>query len=203
MTKIAVIFYSMTGNVAKLKEAIASGAKEQGAKVRIRQVEEIIPKEKWNEKMREVKEELKDIKIASKDDLVWADGIAFGTPTRYGNWSAQMKSFLDDTGDLWQQGKLVDKVATIFTSASTQHGGHESTVVTSIPLLLHHGMIIIGIPYTVSGLSQMDNIAGGGPYGASSTSGPGADRAPLESDKAIAKEQGRRLAMTAGRLAGG
>src|SRR3989338_533833 len=198
--KILVVFYSMTGNTAKLAKAVADGAKATGAEVRLRQVQELVPKENWNDVMKKVKEELKDIPIATNDDLVWADGIAFGTPTRYGNMSSQLKQFIDQTGGLWMKGALINKVGTVFTSTSTQHGGQETTIITSLVPLLHHGMILIGVPYSEQRLMQMEEIGGGSPYGASSVSGPMANRTPTENDLAIAKAQGKRLAETAKKL---
>ncbi len=192
---ILVVFYSMTGNVAKLAKAVAEGAKRAGdTEVRIRQVDELIPKDKWNEVMKKVKEELKDIPIATMDDLEWANGIAFGTPTRYGNMSAQMKNYIDKTGALWQKGALENKVAGIFTSTSTQHGGQETTIITSMVPLFHLGMILVGVPYSEQRLFAMDPVSGGSPYGASSVSGPTADRMPTDNDLEIAKTLGRRIA---------
>lgn len=193
-TKILIVFYSMTGNVAKLAEAVRKGAEEENVEIRVRQVRELIPEEKWNDRMKEVKENLKDIPLATNDDLVWADGIAFGTPTRYGNVSAQLKDFIDSTGGLWQEGKLIDKVATMFTSTASQHGGSETTILTGIVPLFHHGMIVIGVPYSEQRLFEMDEISGGSPYGASSISGANADVGPKENELEIAKAQGRRLA---------
>ncbi len=201
-TKILVVFYSMTGNVAKLAKAVAEGAETAGAELKLRQVEELVPKEKWNDVMRKVKEELNDIPIATMEDLEWADGIAFGTPTRYGNMSAQMKQYIDRTGNLWQRGALINKVAGVFTSTSTQHGGQETTIITSMVPLLHLGMIVVGIPYSEQRLFAVDTVGGGSPYGASSVSGPMADRAPTESDLEIAKTFGKRIAEIAGKISG-
>lgn len=192
--KILVVFYSMTGNTVQLAKAVAEGAEKAGAEVRLRQVTELIPREKWTDHMKKVKDNIKSIFLVSKDDLKWADGIAFGSPTRYGNLSAQLKYFIDSTGDLWMSGALINKVATVFTSVSTQHGGHETTVLTAIPPLLHHGMIVIGIPYSEQKLMVTDQVSGGSPYGASSVSGPKADRSPTENELAIARTQGKRLA---------
>ena len=193
-TRILVVFYSMTGNTAKLAKAVAEGAEKTGAEVRLKQVEELIPENKFNDVMKKVKEELKYIPIATNDDLEWADGVAFGTPTRFGNMSAQLKQFIDQTGGLWMKGALINKVATMFTSVSTQHGGHETTITTGIIPLLHQGMLIIGVPYSEQRLMQIDEISGGSPYGASSVSGPAGDREPTENDLEIAKTQGKRLA---------
>ena len=202
-TNVLVVFYSMTGNVAKLAKAVVEGAKSvPGAEIRLRQVEELIPKEKWNEVMKKVKEELKDVPIATMDDLEWADGIAFGTPTRYGNMTSQMKNFIDRTGNLWQKGALINKVAGVFTSTSTQHGGQETTIITSMVPMFHHGMIVVGVPYSEQRLFAFDSVSGGSPYGASSVSGPMADRMPTENEREIAKTLGRRIAEIAKKISG-
>ncbi len=200
---ILVVFYSMTGNVAKLAKAVAEGSRNvKDTEVRIRQVEELIPRDKWNDVMKKVKEELKDIPIATMDDLAWADGIAFGTPTRYGNMSAQMKQYIDQTGGLWQKGALENKVAGVFTSTSTQHGGQETTIITSIVPLFHLGMIVVGIPYSEQRLFAFDSVSGGSPYGASSISGPMADRAPTANELEIAKTLGKRIAEISRKISG-
>lgn len=200
---ILVVFYSMTGNVARLAKAVAEGAGNiKDTEVRIRQVEELVPKEKWNDFMKKVKDDLKDIPTATMEDLEWADGIAFGTPTRYGNMSAQMKEYIDMTGGLWLKGALINKVAGIFTSTSTQHGGQETTIITSMVPLFHLGMIVVGIPYSEQKLFAMDPVSGGSPYGASSVSGPMADRAPTENDLEIAKTLGRRIAEISRKITG-
>ena len=203
-TKVLVVFYSMYGNTAKLAKAVAEGARQvQNAEVSLRQVEELVPKEiiEANERMKQVKKELADIPIATNEDLVEADGIIFGTPTRYGNMSAQMKQFIDKTGKLWAEGKLINKVAGVFTSTSTLHGGQETTIITSMIPLLHHGMIIVGIPYSEPRISAME-FGGGSPYGASSVSGLNADRPPTANDLEIAKTLGRRVAEVAKKIAG-
>jgi len=195
-TNVLVVFYSMYGNVAKLAQAVAEGAKQvENVEVKIRQVQELVPKEiiEANPRVKKVKQELKDIPLATLDDLVWADGILFGTPTRYGNMCAQMKQYIDQTGRLWAQGKLVNKVAGVFTSTSTQHGGQETTIISTMIPLLHHGMIVLGIPYTEPGLSAMDQISGGSPYGASSVSASNADRAPTATDLELARALGKRV----------
>ncbi len=200
---ILVVFYSMTGNVAKLAKAVAEGTGSvRDTDVRIRQVEELVPEEKWNDVMKKVKEELSDIPIATMDDLAWADGIAFGTPTRYGNMSAQMKEYIDSTGGLWQKGALENKVAGVFTSTSTQHGGQETTIITSMVPLFHLGMILVGIPYSEQRLFAMEPVSGGSPYGASSISGPMANRAPTENELEIAKTFGRRIAEISRKITG-
>jgi len=195
-TNVLVLFYSMYGNVAKLAKAVAEGATQvENVEVRIRQVQELVPKEiiEKSPRVKRVKEELKGIAFATMDDLVWADGIAFGSPTRYGNMAAQLKQFIDQTGGLWAQGKLINKVAGFFTSTSTPHGGQETTLITMMMPMLHHGMIIVGVPYSEPRISAME-LGGGSPYGASSVSGPNADRPPTANDLEIAKTLGRRIA---------
>lgn len=200
---ILVVFYSMTGNVAKLAKAVAEGAESvRDTDVRIRQVEELIPQDRWNDVMKKVKDELRDIPIATMDDLAWADGIAFGTPTRYGNMSAQMKEYIDQTGGLWLKGALENKVAGVFTSTNTQHGGQETTIITSMVPLFHLGMIPVGIPYSEQRLFVIDQVSGGSPYGASSVSGPMGDRAPSTNELEIAETLGRRIAEISRKISG-
>ncbi len=200
--RILVVFYSMYGNTAKLAKAVAEGAQQvEGVEVSLRQVPELIPKDilEKNERLKRVKEELADIPIATNQDLVEADGIIFGTPTRYGNMSAQLKQFIDRTGDLWAKGQLIGKVAGVFTSTSTIHGGQETTIITAMIPLLHHGMILVGVPYSEPRLFEL-KVGGGSPYGASSISGPDSDQPPTENDLSIARTLGRRVAEVAKKL---
>lgn len=201
-TKILVVFYSMYGNTAKLAKAVAEGAQQvEDVEVSLRQVEELVPKEiiESDERLKQVKKELTDIHIATGQDLVEADGIIFGSPTRYGNMCAQMKQFIDKTGKLWAEGKLINKVAGVFTSTSTLHGGQETTPITMMVPLLHLGMIIVGTPYSEQRLFAME-VGGGSPYGASSVSGPNMDRPPTKNDLEIAKTLGKRVAEIAKKL---
>jgi len=203
-TKVLIVFYSMYGNVAKLAKAVEEGASQvENVEVSLRQVEELLPKEviETSERIKRVKKELADIPIATMNNLAEADGIVFGTPTRYGNMCAQMKNFIDKTGRLWAEGKLINKVAGVFTSTSTLHGGQETTIITSMIPLLHLGMIIVGVPYSEQRLSSME-FGGGSPYGASSVSGSKADRPPTQNDLEIAKTLGRRVAEIANKVAG-
>jgi len=204
-TNVLVVFYSMYGNTAKLANAVAEGAKQiENVEVRIRQVQELVPKEiiEKNPRMKKVKEDLKDTPFATMDDLAWADGIAFGSPTRYGNMAAQLKQFIDQTGGLWAQGKLINKVAGFFTSTSTPHGGQETTILSMMIPMFHHGMVIVGVPYSEPRISAME-LGGGSPYGASSISGPKADRPPTTNDLEIAKTLGRRIAEVARKVSSG
>jgi NAD(P)H dehydrogenase (quinone) len=192
--KIAVIYYSATGNVHAMAHAVAEGAAREGAEVRLRHVAELSEEmlisvsQYWGRHRSEVEGE----PVAQLEDLEWADGFAFGTPTRFGNVAAQLKLFLDLAGDLWQQGKLVDKVATAFTSSQTEHGGQESTILALNNTLYHWGAIIVPLGYTVHEVFN----GGGNPYGASFTSGHRVSGPDAETLLA-ARAQGIRLARVA------
>jgi NAD(P)H dehydrogenase (quinone) len=200
---ILVVFYSMTGNVAALAQAIKEGAEANGATVRLRQTPELMSKELIDRlpSVKKTKEALKDIPIATNDDLIWADGVAFGSPTRYGNMTAQLKEFIDMTGSLWVRHQLVGKAACVFTSAGTQHGGQESTLVSMMLPLFHLGFVVVGLPYTEQAQMEMSEIHGGSPYGVSSVSGAEAQRKPTKIDLDLARALGRRLAVVSERLA--
>lgn len=187
--KVAVIYYSATGNVYKLAQAVEEGAREAGAEVRLRKVHELAPEEaiKSNQGWYSHHLETQDVPEASMEDLEWADAYIFGTPTRYGNVSAQLKQFLDMTGPLWAQGRLADKAAAGFTSATNQHGGQESTLLTLYNVMYHWGAIVVPPGYT----DQVVFQAGGNPYGASST---GREEGPDEQELAAASYLGRRVA---------
>ncbi|HEY9854153.1 MAG TPA: NAD(P)H:quinone oxidoreductase [Stenomitos sp.] len=191
--RVLIVFYSKTGNVAKLAEAIAEGARQvEGTEVVLRRVDDLAPEEVINrqEGWKKWHDELKSkYREPTLDELVEADAIIFGTPTRYGNVSAELKQFIDMTGSLWAQGKLVNKVGSVFTSASTVHGGQELTTFTMLAPLIHLGMVLVA-----PGYADPVMFAGGAPYGATSTSGPNADQNPSEADLAAARFQGRRVA---------
>lgn len=196
--RIAVIYYSATGNVHRLAHAVAEGAEAEGAEVRVRHVEEIASELliSQNQHWGRHRAELEDEPVATLDDLEWADGVALGTPTRFGNVAAQLKQFLDQAGGLWQDGKLADRVGTSFTSSMTVHGGQESTILALNNTLYHWGMVILPLGYTASDVFN----AGGNPYGSSFTSGH-AVAGPDEPAIAVANYQGRRLARYAGVIA--
>jgi NAD(P)H dehydrogenase (quinone) len=189
MTKVAVIYYSATGNVHALAEAVTRGAVEAGAQVRLRRVAELAPAEAIdsNPAWRAHVEATADIQVATNDDLRWADGVVFGGPTRFGNISAQLKQFLDRTGPLWAAGELADKVATGFTSAGNPHGGNEATLLALYHTLYHWGAIVVAPGFTDQSITR----AGGNPYGTSHAS---ADGPPGTKVLAAARYQGRRLA---------
>ena len=195
--KVAVIYYSATGNVYRLAQAVEEGAKEAGAEVRFRKVHELAPEDaiKSNQGWYDHALETQDVPEASAEDMEWADAYIFGTPTRFGNASAQLKQFIDTLGGLWFQGKLADKVASAFTSSSTAHGGQESTVISLYNVFAHWGAIIVPPGYTDPLLFE----AGGNPYGASST---GTEEGPTEQELAAARYLGKRVAEKAEILAG-
>jgi NAD(P)H dehydrogenase (quinone) len=195
-TRIAIVHYSATGNVFRLAQAIAEGAESVGAEVRLRRVAELAPESAIAANPRWVahREATADVPEATLDDLEWADGFAFGSPTRFGLPSAQLKQFLDQTGGLWAKGALADKVGTAFTSASTQHGGLEATVLSINTVLYHWGSIVLPLGYTGPEVK-----ATGNPYGTSWVSQKGSS--PDDDALATARHHGRRLATIAGAVA--
>ena len=197
--RVAVIYYSATGNVHRLAQAVAEGAEDAGAEVRLRHVEELASEQliSQNQLWGRHRSQVDAAPVATLEDLEWADGIAFGTPTRFGNISAQLKQFIDQAGRLWQEGKLADKVATSFTSSQTPHGGQESTILALHNTLYHWGMLILPLGYTVHEVFA----AGGNPYGASFTSGHNLS-GPDEAALAVARYQGARLARFAAVIGG-
>ena len=193
-TRVLVAYYSATGHVHALAKSIAEGAEQAGAEVRLRPVEELAPEMliSQNQAWGRHRSEISDEPTASLDDLEWADGIAFGTPTRFGNVAAQLKMYLDEAGELWQEGKLINKVVTAFTSSQTPHGGQESTILALNNTFYHWGAIVLPLGYTVSEVFN----GGGNPYGASYTSGTRVGEPDAET-RAVAAAQGRRLVRVA------
>jgi NAD(P)H dehydrogenase (quinone) len=195
MAKIAVVYYSAYGHTFDLAKSIENGAKEAGAETRLRKVKDLVPEDiiKSNKGLSYGRDLQKDVREAALDDLEWADGIAFGTPTRFGNTTAQLRNFLDQTGPLWGKGVLAGKVAAFFTGASTPHGGHETTILTLSTFAYHHGMLIMPMGYTIKGSTD--------PYGPTYISGDGSK--PVgEEEKRLAYEFGKNLAKVAQKLAG-
>jgi len=203
-TRVRVIFYSMYGHVYRMAEAVADGAGEvAGVEVMLLQVPELVPDgilEKSGAKA--ARKAFAQVPLARVEQLPDADAIIFGTPTRFGNMAAQMRNFLDQTGGLWARGALVGKLGSVFTSTGTQHGGQETTITSFHSTLLHQGMIIVGVPYTAAGLTNMKEITGGTPYGASTLAGSDGSRQPSENELEIARFQGRHVAEIAKRLKG-
>jgi len=193
----------MYGHIHALAEAVAEGAREvNGAEVELRQVPETLPDEVL-EKMGalEAKKRFAHVPIADVNELANADAIIFGTPTRYGNMCGQMSQFIDSTVQLWSEGAWVGKVGGAFTGSATQHGGQESTILSFHKTLLHHGMVVVGLPYAFQGQMGVDEIKGGSPYGASTVAGGQGERLPSETDLAGARYQGRHIAQIAKKLA--
>ncbi len=202
--KIKVVFYSMFGHIYKLAEAVAEGAREvEGAEVELLQVAELVPDDVLEKSgAKKAREVFAHIPTANPSDLEDADAIIFGTPTRFGNMCAQMRNFLDQTGGLWAQGALIGKVGSVFTSTGTQHGGQETTLTSFHTTLLHHGMVIVGLPYSEARQMTLDEVTGGSPYGATTIAGTDGSRMPSENELAMARFQGRHVADIARRLAG-
>jgi NAD(P)H dehydrogenase (quinone) len=200
--KVQVIFYSMYGHVYKMAQAVAEGVKQvPGAEVSISQVAELVPDdvlEKYGAKA--ARASFASVPIATVDQLPEAHAIIFGTPTRFGNMAAQMRNFLDQTGPLWLKGALIGKIGSVFASTASQHGGQETTLTSFHTTLLHQGMIIVGVPYSESGLVHMENISGGTPYGATTIAGTDGSRHPSENELKIARYQGKHVAEIATKL---
>lgn len=198
MAKVLVLYYSMYGHIEIMADAIAEGARQvDGVEAVIRRVPEIIPEDRA--RAMGVKLDQK-APTASVEELANYDAIIFGTPTRFGNMAAQMRNFLDQTGKLWMNGSLIGKVGSVFTSSGTQHGGQETTITSFHTTLLHHGMVIVGVPYSCTGLTVMTEITGGSPYGSSTLAGGDGKRTPSENELEIARFQGRHVAGIAKRL---
>lgn len=200
--KIQIIFYSMYGHIYTMAEAIAEGVKQvPGADVSIYQVSELVPEEALvRTGASAARGRFAHIPVAEPTVMLEADAIIFGTPTRFGSMAAQMRNFLDQTGQMWAKGSLIGKVASVFTSTATQHGGHETTITNFHTTLLHHGMIIVGVPYSCPGLTSMVEISGGSPYGAGTLAGPDGSREPTANELEIARFQGRHVAEITARL---
>jgi NAD(P)H dehydrogenase (quinone) len=191
-TNVLVLFYSTYGHIYKMAEAAAEGARAvPGANVVVKRVPETLPDDVL-EKMgaKAAQGAFAHVPVATVDDLEAADVVLFGVPTRFGNMAAQMRAFLDATGQLWATGKLVGKVGSVFASSATQHGGQESTILSTHTTLLHQGMVIVGLPYSFAGQMRMDEITGGSPYGASTITGGKGERMPSENELAAARYQG-------------
>jgi NAD(P)H dehydrogenase (quinone) len=198
VAKVLVLYYSTWGHIEKMAYAAAEGAREAGAEAVVKRVPELVPPQVAEQAHYKLDQ---PAPIATVDELPEYDAIIFGTPTRFGNMAAQMKNFLDQTGALWAQGKLVGKVGSVFTSSATQHGGQESTLITFHPVLLHQGMVVVGLPYAFAGQMGVTEIMGNSPYGASTIAGGDGSRQPSEVELAGARYQGRHVAEIATKLA--
>jgi NAD(P)H dehydrogenase (quinone) len=200
MTKVLVLYYSTYGHVERLAEAIAQGAAGvAGAQVAIKRVPELMPADVAKAAGAKLDQKAP---IATTGELPEYDAIIFGTPTRFGNMAAQMRNFLDQTGGLWGKGALIGKVGSVFCASATQHGGQESTILSFHMTLLHHGMVIVGLPYSGAGQMRVDEITGGSPYGVSTIAGGKGERQPSANELELARFQGRHVAEIARKLAG-
>jgi NAD(P)H:quinone oxidoreductase type IV len=202
-TKVQVVFYSMYGHIYKMAEAIAAGAREvPDTDVALYQVAELTSDDTLEKSgAKAARAAFAHIPVIQPAQLAEADAILFGTPTRFGNMAAQMRNFLDQTGALWMGGNLIGKVGSVFTSTASQHGGQETTITSFHSTLLHHGMVIVGTPYSEKRLITMTEITGGTPYGASTITGADGSRQPSENELAIARFQGRHVTEIAKKLA--
>jgi NAD(P)H dehydrogenase (quinone) len=198
MARILILYYSMYGHVETMSGAVAEGARSvEGTEVAIKRVPELMSEEAARAAGARTDQ---PAPIATVDELRDYDAIIIGVPTRFGNMCAQMRNFLDRTGGLWQKNALVGKVGSVFVSTGTQHGGQETTITSVHKTLLHHGMIIVGLPYSCPELMNMDEITGGSPYGAGCLAGVDGSRSPSENEKTIARFQGAHVADIARRL---
>jgi len=199
MTKVLVLYYSSYGHIEAMADAMAEGAASvPGTEVVVKRVPELVPETVAEASGMKVDQQAP---IATPDELADYDAIIFGTPTRFGNMAAQMRNFLDQTGGLWFGKALVGKVGSVFVSTASQHGGQETTITSFHTTLLHHGMVIVGLPYTFEGNSEMGEISGGTPYGASTLAGNDGSRMPSANELAGARFQGAHVATIAGKLA--
>jgi NAD(P)H dehydrogenase (quinone) len=201
VSKVLVLYYSSYGHIETMAKAIAEGARDvAGAQVTVKRVPELVPEE-VAEQAGFKQDQAAD--IATPDELADYDAIVFGTPTRFGNMASQMRNFLDQTGGLWAKGALIGKVGSVFTSSATQHGGQETTLTSFHTTLMHHGMIVVGLPYSAEGQMGIDEVNGGSPYGATTIAGGDGARQPSDVELDLARFQGRHVAEIATRLAAG
>ena len=198
MTRVLVLYYSSYGHIEKMAGAVAEGVREAGAEVTIKRVPELVPEEIAKKSGFKLDQ---PAPIATVDELPSYDAIIIGVPTRFGNMPAQMKNFLDQTGGLWAGGKLIGKVGSVFSSSATQHGGQESTILSTHTVLLHQGMVIVGLPYSFQGQMGVKEVTGGSPYGASTIADGDGSRQPSENELAGARYQGAHVARIAAKLA--
>ena len=198
--KIMIVYHSSYGHVESMAYAMATGARAvEGAEVQVRRVPELMPDDTMRASGMKVEQ---PAQILIPNDLADCDAIIFGTPTRFGNMSSQMRNFLDQTGGLWAQGALIGKVGSVFTSTGTG-GGNETTITSFHNTLLHHGMIIVGLPYSAPDLADISEVRGGSPYGAATIAGPDGSRQPSQKELNLASFQGHHVASIAQKLING
>ena len=200
MAKVLVLYHSFYGHIEAMANAVTEGARGvPGAKVDIKRVPETVPEDVFKGAGGKSNQ---PAPIAQPAELANYDAIIFGTGTRFGNMTGQMRTFLDQTGPLWMSGALVGKVGSVFSSSATQHGGQESTILSFHTTLLHQGMIIVGLPYAEARQMGLDEIKGGSPYGASTITGGKGERMPSQQELGMAQYQGRHVTQIASKLFG-
>lgn len=199
MAKVLVLYYSSWGHMEQMANAAAEGAAAAGATVTVKRVPELVPEELAKQFYYKLDQAAP---IADPNELADYDAVIFGTPTRYGSMAAQMKNFIDQTGGLWMKGALVGKVGSVMASSATQHGGQESTILSFHTVLLHQGMVIVGLPYAFQGQMGVDEVKGGTPYGATTIAAGDGSRQPSAVELDGARFQGRHVAEIAAKLAG-
>ncbi len=198
MAKVLVLYYSSYGHIEQMAEAVAAGAREAGAEVTVKRVPETVPEEVAKKSGFKLDQKAP---VATPDELADYDAVIFGTPTRFGNMAGQMKNFLDQLGGLWMKGALVGKAAGVFTSSATQHGGQESTILSTHTVLLHLGFVLVGLPYAFQGQMGVSEVMGNSPYGASTIAGGDGSRQPTKVELDGARWQGAHVARIAAKLA--
>jgi NAD(P)H dehydrogenase (quinone) len=200
VTKVLVLYYSSYGHIEQMAYAVAEGAREvAGVDVVVKRVPELVPEEVAKNAGIKLDQ---PAPVATPQELADYDAIIVGTPTRFGNMAAQMRNFWDQTGSHWMSGALVGKVGSVFASTASQHGGNETTILTTIPTLLHQGLIVVGLPYACAAQLGLDEIKGGSPYGATTIAGAQGERQPSEQEKGMARWQGKHVAEIAKKLKG-
>jgi NAD(P)H dehydrogenase (quinone) len=197
LAKILVLYYSSYGHIERLAEEVAAGVRAAGSEATVKRVPETVPEDIAKKSGFKLDQKAP---VAKVDDLVNYDAVIFGTPTRFGNMAGQMKNFIDQAGGLWMKGSLIGKVAGVFTSSATQHGGQESTILTFLPVLMHLGFVITGLPYSFQGQMGHAEVMGNSPYGASTIAGGDGSRQPSKLDLEGARFQGKHIAEIASKI---
>ncbi len=197
MSKVLVLYYSAYGHIETMANAVAEGVRSAGSEAVVKRVPELVPEDLAKSSHFKL---VQPAPIAAADELTEYDAIIIGCGTRFGTVASQMRNFWDQTGGLWAQGKLVGKVGSVFTSSATQHGGQESTILGFIPTLLHHGMVVVGLPYAFQGQMGVEEVKGGSPYGASTITDGDGSRMPSQVELDAAKFQGAHVAKIAAKL---
>jgi NAD(P)H dehydrogenase (quinone) len=197
MTKVLVLYYSSYGHIETMANAVAEGVRSAGAEAVVKRVPELVPEAVAKASHFKLDQAAP---IATVDELPSYDAIIFGSGTRFGVVASQMRNFIDQTGGLWAKGALVGKVGSVFTASATQHGGQESTVITMIPTLMHHGMVVVGLPYAFQGQMGVEEVKGGSPYGSSTITGADGSRMPSAVELDGARFQGAHVAKIAAKL---